>query len=431
MHYANRLTAAERARARHHAMCSAYYGCISELMLDSSAVIMTYVVLLGGGDMFSMLSSSMSGLAYVLLLIPLTGLNDILGLKRSVRIACQLGCAAYLLMAMAPFFGAWAPHVVIAGALAYSMTKPLYLNTWYPLLDNFLLPAERGPFFSVMRFYYMLGNALLFSGMGLLMGKQPPLWFLQVVIALAGLSTLGRSYHIQKLPVDPERKVAGRYALVSALRTSLRNGPLAGFSVYVCFVTLCSSSLLPLAFIYLKSRLGVPPNSVVTISGLAMSGTIVGYLVAGRLLRAVGTKWVQISCHLVFVLTSLGCFLSGRENALAVWQLTGMLILQGLAAACFSVCTSSEIMALARPGNQTMASAVCNTYIQAGAAVSRLGTSLVIGSCLLAESWVLGEVTVSRLQTLFLLFGCGLLFSLLLLILVPAVIPSHDDYYQP
>ncbi|MFA6930284.1 MAG: hypothetical protein WCT05_08155, partial [Lentisphaeria bacterium] len=167
MSYAAKLTEMQRQQARRNAIISALFGCIAELMLDSSAVIITYISLLKGGDMFSMLSSSLGGIAYVLLLIPLAGLNDILGLKRSVRIACRLGCAAYLLMAMAPYFGDFAKYVVLFGAFAFSMTKPLYLNTWYPLLDNFLLPQERAVFFGRMRFLYMVLNAVLFSLLGL------------------------------------------------------------------------------------------------------------------------------------------------------------------------------------------------------------------------------------------------------------------------
>ncbi|MDY3896176.1 MAG: hypothetical protein SOZ74_07825, partial [Candidatus Fimenecus sp.] len=83
-----------------------------------------------------------------------------------------------------------AKYVVIFGAFAFSMTKPLYLNTWYPLLDNFLLPQERTIFFGRMRFLYMVLNAVLFSLLGLLMGRDPPIWFMQLIIALTAVTIL-------------------------------------------------------------------------------------------------------------------------------------------------------------------------------------------------------------------------------------------------
>lgn len=431
MSYAATLTDLQRRKARRDAIWSALYGCIAELMLDSSAVIITYIALLKGGDMFSMLSSSLGGIAYVLLLIPLAGINDLLGLKRSVRIACCMACGAYLLMATAPFFGKSAPMVVIIAAFAYSVTKPLYLNTWYPLLDNILLPHERAPFFSRMRYLYMILNAALFSLLGLVMGREPPVWFFQLIIALTGVTALGRSWYIDKLPVDPEKKPASRYSFREAFAISIRNGPLTGFSVYICFVNFGYTALVPLIFIYLKSHLGAAHSTVITISGLVMSGTIAGYLASGILQRLLGTKWLQVACHLSFICICTACFFCGKENPHAVLELTILLILQGFVAACFNVCFSTEVMALARPGNKTMAAAFCNTYSSFGLAFSRTGTSLIIGSGLLAGSWQLGERIVSSFQTLFLIYTVALSFCLLLLVLIPAVVPKRDDYYEP
>ncbi|NMA21405.1 MAG: MFS transporter [Lentisphaerae bacterium] len=431
MSYAATLTEEQRRKARWNAICSALYGCTSELMLDSSAVIITYIALLNGSDMFSMLSSSLSAIAYVLLLIPLTGINDRLGLKRSVRVACRIGCGAYIMMALAPFFGEKAPLLVILAAFIYTMTKPLYLNTWYPLLDNFLLPQDRTLFFSRMRFLYMVLNAALFSLLGMVMGRNPPIWFFQLVIVLTGLSILGRSWHIDKLPVDPAKKPAARYRFREAFATSIRNGPLTGFSVYISFVTFGYAALVPLVFIYLKSHLDVAPSTVITISGLVMSGTIAGYLVAWKLQRLIGTKWMQVACHLSFICISVACFFCGKENPHAVVYLTLLLILHGFASACFGVCFSAEIMALARPGNKTMATAFCNTYSQAGLVLTRTGTSLVIGSGMLASSWQLGERIVSSFQTLFLIYAVALTFCLLLVVLLPSVVPKHEDYYEP
>jgi Na+/melibiose symporter-like transporter len=431
MSYAAILTEGQRRKARRDAICSALYGCISDLMLNSSAVIITYIALLKGGDMFSMLSSSLSGIAYVLLLIPLAGLNDLLGLKRSVHIACRIACGAYMMMAVAPFFGEKAPLVVLLAAFIYSMTNPLYVNAWYPMLDNILLPHERAYFFSRMRFLYMVLNAALFSLLGMLMGREPPVWFFQLIIALTGLSILGRSWHIDKLPVDPERKPASRYCFREAFAITIRNAPLTGFSVYICFVVVGYAALVPLIFIYLKSHLGVAHSTVITISGLVMSGTIAGSLAACKLQRLLGTKWLQVACHLSFICISIACFFCGKENPYAVVQLTMLLILHGFATACFDVCFSAEVLALARPGNKTMATAFCNTYSQAGLVLSRTGTSLVIGSGMLASSWQLSERIVSSFQTLFLIYAVVLTFCLLLVVLLPAVVPKHENYYEP
>ncbi|NMA42436.1 MAG: MFS transporter [Oligosphaeraceae bacterium] len=428
---ASKLTPDRRRQARRDATYSALFGTIPTLLLDNSAVIITYIALLGGGNMFSMLSSSLISIASTLLLLPMVGFTEKLGLKASVRVAGYLGCATYMLMAAAPFFGSFASPLVIIAAFAFCLTNPLYVNAWYPLLDGFLLPQERSHFFGQMRFLYQLLSSALFLLLGLLMGKNPPLWFFQIIIVLVAISLLGRSHYIDRLPLTSDKPVKSRYNFRSAFKIAIRNGPLVGFSVYVCFVSLGYTSIIPLVYIYMKSHLELPPNMVVSISSLTMIGIMVGYLCASSLQRLLGTKWLQILCHLCFIAVSLACFCCGKESGNVILKFALLLMIQGFATACFGVCFSTETLALASPGNKTMASAFCNTYSSAGHSVGRLGTSLVLGSMLLAPSWQLGTRVVSSFQTLFLIYAVWLIFCLLLLVLLPAVVPVHEDYYQP
>ena len=85
MSQASTLGIEQRRTARRYAVYSALYGTIAELLLDGSAVIISYIGLLGGSNMFSMLSSSLGSIAYVLLLLPMTVFTERSGLKASVR----------------------------------------------------------------------------------------------------------------------------------------------------------------------------------------------------------------------------------------------------------------------------------------------------------------------------------------------------------
>ena len=80
-------------------------GCISEVMLDTSAIIILYIRMLGGNDMVMMSINSFTGLVNMILFIPSVAIIARIGLKPSVRIACFTGTAGYLLMALAPYFG--------------------------------------------------------------------------------------------------------------------------------------------------------------------------------------------------------------------------------------------------------------------------------------------------------------------------------------
>ncbi|HOG50395.1 MAG TPA: hypothetical protein PKY10_07385, partial [Lentisphaeria bacterium] len=68
MPFAATLTAEQRRQGRLYAYASTWCGCISEVLLDSNAIIILYISLLGGGDSFSLFSTSLTSIAYVLLM---------------------------------------------------------------------------------------------------------------------------------------------------------------------------------------------------------------------------------------------------------------------------------------------------------------------------------------------------------------------------
>ena len=88
-------------------------------------------------------------------------------------------------------------------------------------------------------------------------------------------------------------------------------------------------------------------------------------------------------------------------------------------------------MALARPGNKTMAMALLQTYQNAGISISRTGTAMILGANLLAPAWTMGNLELCSYQTLFLFYGVLAGILLLLIPTLPAIVPKHRDYYQP
>ena len=150
-HFADTLTPQERKRGRLLAYFACYFGCISEVMLDSSAIIIVYISMLGGSKDEVMFSTSFSAICSMFFLIPCAWCVARIGMKKAVSIACIIGCSGYLLMAAAPLFAPYQKFAVIAGCLIYCAQRSLYGATWYPMLDAFLRPQDRGSFFGTMR----------------------------------------------------------------------------------------------------------------------------------------------------------------------------------------------------------------------------------------------------------------------------------------
>jgi MFS family permease len=430
MTFAESLTPKERKRAAVMAIGSTLFGCISEVMLDSTAVVTLYFFALDGSAAMTVFAAGFSSLSGMLFLILSANLTVRIGLKRLVKYACLFGMTGLVLAAAAPYFGASGKYIALVGCLMYCFQRPFYGAAWYPLLDNFLRPQDRGSFFGVLRFLYMLAIGIPFFLLGIFMGKEAPVVWLQVIIACAGIALLGRWLFIEQLPVDPAalRESAD---IRKALGGALRNGPLTGYSVYVCFFTIAYSPIYPLILAYLKEYIKLTAGEVQLISSIWIGGQVIPFLCYGKLLKTFGLKKLELTVHLTVFMVAFALFIIPAGTGNFFWIASALVLLLSMAQSCYMCNNSAEIMALARPGNKSMATAFSQTYQAIGGAVGRNLSSALLGFGLLSPMWSLGGMEFSNYQTLFLLCAIIALVIFCMLPIMPSVVPKHDDYYMP
>ena len=113
-----------------------------------------------------------------------------------------------------------------------------------------------------------------------------------------------------------------------------------------------------------------------------------------------------------------------------IYYLIGLIIfIYSFTFACANISSSSEMMAIATPGNKVMAMAFCNAFYYGGCGLSRLMSSLIIGSGALAAEWTLGATVFTNYQTLFLMYAVCVVFAASLLVVVPAIFPKGEYIY--
>ena len=88
MTFADTLSPQERRRGR---VLACYFGCISEVMVDSSAIVILYIAMMGGSKSEAMLSTGFSAVFCMLAMIPCAVLVGRIGLKRAVAVSCLAG----------------------------------------------------------------------------------------------------------------------------------------------------------------------------------------------------------------------------------------------------------------------------------------------------------------------------------------------------
>lgn len=427
---AEKLSCRDRRKFRLYAYASTWFGCFADIMPESTAVIILYLAMLGASNTTIMLSTGISGIVSMFLLIPASCLVDKLGPRKVVNISCILTCVSYLGMSAAPFFGeAAAQYVVLACCVSFCVSKPLWTAAWYPILSDILTPSERGDFLGFMRFSYYILSGVVFFLLGVAMGKKPPVWLLQLAVGVTGILALGRSFFISKIEIAPRE--LGKYDLKKAFFTSVRNTRLVGFAVYVAFLSLAFSAILPLTLIYLKNGLKYGDNLVQILSSAGICGSICGFFFYGKIVRRIGLRSLEVCIHIAYILIPLGLFFCGENISSPLLSIGGLLFAGNFAFACFSCAVSQEILALARPGNITMANAFTQTYQMMGTACGRSAASLLLGNGLLASTWTFQDFSISRYQTIFLLCSGLALFCVTLFLFLPSAVSKHEDYYNP
>ena len=430
MSYADTLTADQRKHYRRVAISSSMFGCISTQLIESNALIVLYLTMLGGSDSITMFSSGLTSLSHILLLIPCAAFAARFGLRRTYTFSSAVGFMAFLLIAAAPWLGAFARHAVLAGCFIYALTLTIYLSTWVPLLDNMLTSGDRKSFFSRMRFTYMIFNALLLFLLGKFLNNNPSIMVMQGVFVIAGLGLWGRKFCMDALPIDPEMRRESPH-LKNSLSTCLHNQPLVGFAIYFCFLYMAFFSALPLALVYMKKELALSNGVIVIITSINQAGKLAGYLIMGTIAKRFSTRQLLLGTHLtaLFSVVFLLCLLPGTPGLPVLFSI--VFFLNGIVAAFLVNLHSIELLALAKPGNKIMAMAFGTTFSAIGQAAGSILTSLLLGCGALAAHWRWAGLDLTKFQLLFGIYALALIFFLILLPLAPAMIRTHEDYYQP
>jgi MFS family permease len=429
MEAAEHLTAPQRSMAKSDAIKSACWGALSSVMIQDSAIIILFATILGAGDMLSMVTTSTQGIASCLLLIPAAYLSGKLGYKKAIMFFTAIGAVMIMLLAASPCFGGWGKSVMLLSIIMFSMCMTAYAAAWFPLLDGFLLKEERSAFFGMMRFSWQTAAALFCFICGLIIGETPKIWMLQVIIVVSALGLFGRMYYTGRIPDGHQEKE--NIKLGEGIYEAISNKPLTGFSVYICCLYLAAYSTPPLTFIYIKKYLLVPDNILIIISSLALIGTILGFLLAGKIIDKIGIKRMLLFIHFSFAMVNFTLFFIGTNTICNLILITILLAIYGFFVGSSSIAISTEMMELASPNNKAISMAFCGSCYAAGYGGSRLLASLILGSGMLAPQWFIGSMKISHYQTLFLVYGCAILFVCLLLVLVPAIFPKGNYRHMP
>lgn len=151
------------------------------------------------------------------------------------------------------------------------------------------------------------------------------------------------------------------------------------------------------------------------------------------MLHKLGAGKVLLIIHATFLVANFVLFFTGKDvfPVAVLYPLIALILfVDSFMLACSDITSSSEMMKLATPGNSVVAMAFFNAFNYSGRGISRLLTSLILGSGALTLNWHIGEMQISHYQTLFLIYSLMVLFCSSSLIIVPALFPRGEYSYR-
>ena len=422
------ITPELRRSSERKAILSAAIAAMGDITLVDSAVIILFAQMIGAGDMFSMLTTSLLPLFNGLCVIPMALLAGRTGYQTLITRVTTVALFAYLMIAASPFFGQGAVAVMLGMLVLFAIMSTGYVAAWFPMLDTFLLQERRSIFLGSMRFSWQLSSTIFLLAAGFFIGKNPPIEKLQIVLLIGALCLIGRIFFIARIPVFKVEKKE-HFGFAEGLRAALTNKPLAGYCVYLFVLNLAAYGTLPLSTLYLKNHLHAPDNLIVFISAMTLAGMLIGSLCAGKLITRWGIRNAFLGIHIAYAVINFSLFFIGKGNVFTFILITVLLIAYSFTFATASIASTSEMMALASPGNKAMAMAFCGTFYYTGSGLSRMISSLVLGSGMLASRWSIGSMELCRYQSLFLIYSVAIVFAAMFLVVVPAVFPKGEYIY--
>ena len=411
---------------------------MGEVPFTDAAIIILYATMLGASEAFTMITTALLPLAIGIFAVPSARIVMRFSSYQKTIIWCTVfalimfGC-----IVAAPFFGNYSLLFLFLALCLFSFSHAVYIAAWFPMLDTFVASEHRSSYLGRMRFSWQLASALLLFVISMIIGKNPPIWMLQMTMIICMIVFAFKIYFIGSIPQfisTAVNKGPETFSMdfTQGLKTALGNKSLTGYSVYLFILNLAAYGTIPLATLYLKKSLQAPDNVIVLISSLVLTGMLIGSICAGGMIARWGIKKIFLMVHISYAVVNLLLFFMGRSLIAGdlIFYLVGItLFVYSFTFACANISSSSEMMAIATPSNKVMAMAFCNAFYYGGCGLSRLMTSLILGSGALAAEWSLNGVIFTHYQTLFLLYAICVIFAASLLVVVPAIFPKGEYIY--
>lgn len=400
------------------------YG-IGDLLYANSFMLL-YLALLGIPSERILIWLALPSVIKILTLVPFAQWTERIGKVRLGVLGISLGSLSLLLLIAAGSAPAWAVEPLAALAMvSIGLGFGLYMNAWFPLISDIVPDGQRGRFFGMLRFLYQTASIVFALLASWSLERHSAVLVFQGFLAAALVLRIGGTLLFARIP---EIRRAGEAAasLRDSLVAAMRHTGYLPFCAYVFLLSLFTGSCTTLFSLLAKDTLLLPQSQVLLIGNCATFGSLVGFLVSGRLIDRIGTKAIFVLCHFSFALVLLA-FLGRELPPIHVGIVIGLLsALFGMVQAASGVAMTTEMLAAQPPDNKPMATAVNQSLAGLGIALSGICSSALLKMGVFSPAWSLFGLNLGPYDAILMLSGVMVMLLVVTLGLVPSVMRVRD-----
>jgi len=309
----------------------------------------------------------------------------------------------------------------ISGLVAFALGEASFGAGWFSVLHPIVPEHRRGSFFGVLRVAWQAVGIGFTAVAALLLARYPEVCMYQLVFLGVTLGAFVRVLLYRVLP-ETEPPTEERPPLRVGLRQIKRLPGFMSYLVYIGFRFLFMGAAIQILALLEREALGLSDGTVVAFANYGLVGNIIGFVTGAIVVDRMGRHQVFQITHTLLILVLGGfvsrAFIPGYPVAALYPPLH---VLLGIGIASFSVARTAEEFSLVHIESKALALSFVELAFVGGRAVGRLTASLILGKRGLPPVIKIFETSVSQYDVLVGILMLGMLVTLPLLRLVPAV----------
>ncbi len=424
------MTKEETKKAMRMIVLTASIGGMSYLSFNNGLLI-AYFSYLNIPSATILLLLALMPLAQFVFMLPFSFLSDILGKKFIGNIGLFSSLFGYVLLIIASILPENFYTLLIGtGIVLFGIGSAMTLGNWFALLHPIIPEKVRGRFFGRLRLTWQSIGIILTLFFIYILEQFPSLGIYQSILIIISIFMAIRILFYQQIP-EFEKPVPPKESLFKTLMNVIAIPDYISFCSYCFLLTLFTAACPQIFNLIEKDVLSFSKTEMVFIGNLLIVGALAGFVLGGRMVDKLGTKYVFMFCHFGFAAILIMFLLRSLFPGEIILFVGILTFLFGLVQAACGLAMTSETLVLIPQENKSLATGLWFTLYSGGAGLSGFLSSKVLELNLINPDWSMFGLPMSSYDGLLLMFGTMVLLMTVTLGLIPSMVKKAPAAWIP